>query len=299
MCCQLFRGLFLIPHWDSQAETPLSIPSHEKIEIVVVDDCTQGFVAFESAKPKAKLKIIQQSKRCGAGSARNRGLLEATGKWVIFADADDLFEDGAFETFFSLQDSPADIIFFKANSFYEDSNRSCSRHFAINELLQEFLEGGKEANLRYRFSNPVCKMYNRTFIENNKLRFEEVPFSNDVMFSIQSQHLANRIEVMDKIVYRISSSEGSLTKTITLDSVQCRFEVLLRKNSFLRSIGREQYQSSIMYHLTFSLRHGITPLLRFIELAKEEHAQIFFGWEGWFRGGCNLAKQSVRELFDK
>jgi glycosyltransferase involved in cell wall biosynthesis len=67
------------------------------LEVIVVDDgSTDGSLArLERWARESPLRITVRSQaNAGAGAARNRGLREATGEWVTFADPDDRLGDG-------------------------------------------------------------------------------------------------------------------------------------------------------------------------------------------------------------
>src|SRR5205823_4150566 len=58
-------------------------------EVIVVDDgSTDGSGDLVADWPDARFRLIRQP-NAGPGSARNRGLLEARGRYVAFLDADD------------------------------------------------------------------------------------------------------------------------------------------------------------------------------------------------------------------
>lgn len=79
---------FMSKYW-----TSLEQQIFQDFEVIVVDDCSQDGT-FEKLKAYVKssplnIKLIQNSENHGPGYARNRGIKEATGEWLTFADSDD------------------------------------------------------------------------------------------------------------------------------------------------------------------------------------------------------------------
>lgn len=85
---------FVIPHHNSPEllnRCLNSIPQRDDIEIIVIDDNSDEDKKPKLSRPDVKLISIDAEHTKGAGRARNYGLKEATGKWIVFSDADDFF----------------------------------------------------------------------------------------------------------------------------------------------------------------------------------------------------------------
>lgn len=64
-------------------------------ELLLVDDCSKDNscdVILNAAKLDQRVRLIRQEKNQGTAAARNRGILEARGRFLCFLDADDLWE---------------------------------------------------------------------------------------------------------------------------------------------------------------------------------------------------------------
>ena len=73
--------------------------TYKNLEIILVDDGSPdkcGEICDEYAKKDNRVKVIHK-KNAGVSSARNDGIDNATGEYIIFVDSDDWLEDNAIE----------------------------------------------------------------------------------------------------------------------------------------------------------------------------------------------------------
>ena len=107
------RLSIIIPYYNTQGMTDklLSVlvpQTDEDIEIILVDDGSeQPFVFEESYK---KVKYIRK-KNGGVSSARNRGLKEAKGDYIVFIDSDDLVSDDYIGQIFKAIETNPDTVY--------------------------------------------------------------------------------------------------------------------------------------------------------------------------------------------
>ncbi|MCF2901343.1 glycosyltransferase family 2 protein [Pseudoalteromonas sp. MEBiC 03607] len=250
----------IIPHFNSVdllSRLLSSIPNDRGYQIIVVDDNSADFEMVKeivSNYDSAEL-YINSSNNKGAGAARNIGLKKAKGDYILFADADDLFVDGAFEIVEQYFKSTFDIVFFSPTSENLNTGLVGGRHLRYSKLIDEYVDNDNEI-IRYKFIVPWSKLYSRFFLEKHKIAFDEVIASNDLFFSIKSGCYANAIKVTNSTIYSVSESSSSMTKNKSLDNFNVRFNTVLKCNNFLKSQPGNSYQISFKIFLIRSLKFG-------------------------------------------
>ena len=173
----------------------------KEIEIICVDDGSTDRsleILEEYSKRDDRIKILHQ-RNLYAGVARNNGLKQANGEFVIFLDSDDLFERGLLEkTYKQGKKVNADIVLFGGECFNVDNGE----HKERPDFLRKEYIGDKSVFSRkdipekiFNITTPCpwTKLYSRKFIEREKLQFQELQHTNDAFFVLLSLALANKI----------------------------------------------------------------------------------------------------------
>lgn len=232
----------IIPHynsWQKLNELLNTIPLNDDIEVIVIDDNSEDqenkLSEFSTKYPNFIFKK-NYSKNIGAGAARNVGLSYATGEWVIFADADDLFMENFYTSVKNKLNDPYDIIYFTPTSFIDGTDKISRRHIIYKELVSGYIFNPSkttELNLRYNFHVPWSKMIKRNIIVENEVLFEEIMYSNDILFSAKIGYFANSIKGSEEIIYSVRESTSSLTSTMDDKKFKIRFNAWIDFVNFL------------------------------------------------------------------
>ncbi len=95
--------------------------SYLPYEIIVIDDAStdesrERVRAWSAAHRETRLKLIEV-KLCNAAAARNAGIEQASGDWIAFLDADDLWQGHHIENAASLLEGGDDVAFM-ANHYF-------------------------------------------------------------------------------------------------------------------------------------------------------------------------------------
>lgn len=227
----------IIPHFNSPDTLQRlidSIPNVPNFEIVVIDDnSTKGIEQLKQCIEQNKSRNILfdyvELPLKGAGAARNKGLSLATGKWVLFADADDFFLEGFEKSVSECFGYDVNVIYFPPTSVDIETGEVSERHVHYANLVKNYIQNSNLENenlLRYQYWTPWSKLIRKDFIDRNKICFDNVLYSNDVMFSTKIGVLLETFQVVDKEIYCVTQSKESLTSVKNEKSKRIRTRVL-------------------------------------------------------------------------
>lgn len=158
--------------------------TYENYEVIVVDDgSTDGSPEIVKSFSSKKVSIIHKVNG-GPASARNCGVRNSSGEWVVFLDADDCFEPNAFTIFCKLIKDNPECDFFCCNH-YVDSGKT-------KKLYSQEYKEGYVRNSFLAWSTQRClpragaALFRKTFIIehpfNEKLkRYEDAEMLFDMM----------------------------------------------------------------------------------------------------------------------
>lgn len=274
---------FIIPHKNCPELLERcvdSIPERDDVQVIIVDDNSDDDKKpMLKKQPNLQIVLLDATQAKGAGSARNIGLKYAMGKWLIFADSDDFFSDALSDLLDNYMNSTSDIIYFKAAGLNSDTLEPVSRGNKYNRLLDIFKSKHNDLSedmLKYCHVIPWCKIIRRSLVTDNNIKFEEVKYSNDVMFVTYVAHYSNKIEVSDIVAYCVTERPGSLITHKNAESSRCRFDVSMRRMKFLWDNHKWRMSPSKLQTLFSVLRrYGWKELKAHVKIMKKNCV----GWD--------------------
>ena len=161
--------------------------TYQEIEVIVVDDgSTDNSAGVVSAYKERESKIMfLQKENGGVSSARNLGIENAHGEYLMFVDADDIILDETFvEKMIAYSDKDYVVSGVTHRKFKEDTSFSDS----FSTLSPESGNGMKSLPDNFfvnGFMHSSCaKLYKRSIIVQNEIRFPKVRLSEDSLFNI-------------------------------------------------------------------------------------------------------------------
>lgn len=216
-----------------------TIPNRDDLEVIIVDDNSdKEIVDFEHfpGLGRKNCKVIFDKKGGGGGYARNIGLKEATGKWILFADADDYFNYCINDILDDHISDDADIVFYNANSVMCDTYVNANRVNHLNNMINLFHSDKEQSELllRYKFGEPWCKIIKKDLITNFDIKFDETLIHNDTTFSYMVGFYAQKINIDDRAGYCVTKRSGSVSLQETDNRKLQRINVFGRSAKFFK-----------------------------------------------------------------
>lgn len=217
----------IIPAYNVEAFLPQCLDSifsqdYAEYEVLCIDDgSTDGTPELlqRYAAERQNLKVLKQSNQ-GMSTARNLGLKEAKGEYVMFVDSDDWLCEGSLAKL-SASLNGEDVVCFNAKKYIEKTEEY---KYNVLPSVDGVLKGWdyfNKARLIPSEIHFVCiwqRAYRRAFLEENNLRFAEgIRRAEDDLFSTMVMYHAQTLKVINECVYVYRVRDNSITTTVDIN----------------------------------------------------------------------------------
>ena len=235
----------------------------QTIQIILVDDGStdlSGKICDEYAGKDNRIEVIHK-KNSGVASARNTGLDLAKGTFVAFLDSDDFIENEYCQKAYEEgMNSGADIVIF--DGFWDTSTETLLWKHAPEPFCMDSREQIEkiEAAVLYPhftpfkmkdvqevpFAAPWDKIYRRSFLEENNLRFRKnLKVLDDMVFNFECFDKARKISYISHPLYHYIYHSDSITNSYKKDRAKKDQEVFKFLQTFLaQKRYMEEFQST-------------------------------------------------------
>lgn len=200
------------------------LQTYENLEIICVNDGStdqSGEILQKYADKDARIQIIYQQNQ-GLSAARNTGIEAATGDYISFVDADDYLTLDAYHKIASIiknQERTIDILAFNGFMLYEYPVKSISFGLLILHDPSSWgdLTHSHFKNIKmWRGLNDWAawnKIYRRSWLEANHLRFPVGLIYEDRLFNTQAFLATENIYAFEDFLYIYRKHRTSITGT--------------------------------------------------------------------------------------
>ena len=248
--------VYNVQKYIGQCLESLTNQTMKEIEIIVVDDGSpdDSYKIYEKyAKNDDRIRIIKK-KNAGVSEARNTGIENASGKFVMFVDSDDWIELNACEIVYNEYiKSKADLILtdaYTVTSGKKKQNRVFDK--AFTSLDKDFITKYEMACIGYGYNprpaikwnisglgSPWNKLYNLEIIKKHHLRFDPYVkgIYDDNLFTLHYLAHINSISYIPVPIYDYRIVSQSLTQSYKANTLEISGRIFERIREYIDQYG--------------------------------------------------------------
>ncbi|MBR3893359.1 MAG: glycosyltransferase [Alistipes sp.] len=192
-------------------------------EVLLIDDGSpdkSGDICDEYATKDPRFKVFHKPNG-GVSSARNLGLENAQGEWVLFVDADDVIYNDCLEKCYNIAtEDNLDLLQFKFD-------REINKRNPQNNITSEVLSSADFLNIRHNVC-AACSFIKTSIIRDNSIRFNtNIKLAEDQLFILHAIKNSNRIKITNDVLYYYRPNEQSATNTAKVEAMIKSVSVLI------------------------------------------------------------------------
>lgn len=245
----------------------------DDFEVILINDGSTdrspGICEEYSAKD-SRIKVIHQ-KNQGVSAARNRGISQCRGEWIIFVDSDDYISPGFLSMVAQEKYKNTDLLLF-------DFVKSTENHKSPEQPVKSLIFGARRMpELLKRilvprrlsrtgnadFRSPCARAYKKSIIDQYSIRFSpDIAIGEDLLFNMEYQLRARSCVYTPMPVYVYDIHTGSATHGFRPGlmknhaRLQAGLKELLIKCRMFSALETEYYSYSLE-NMTYVLIHEI------------------------------------------
>ena len=215
----------------------------KQIEVICIDDGStdgsgeiaekyvtvpENHVASENPGDEVQFRIIHTENR-GLSTARNRGIDDSYGEWLMFVDSDDwVSEDFCDIPYRAAVENGADLVIFDADREINGKSKHILDENAPTGIIDEFTA--------YKYGRGYAwnKLYHRSLFQS--IRYPIGRVFEDGSATHKLVHIANNIVLLNDCLYHYVDRKDSISHTHTVKNIQDRFITYL-----------EEYDDLVLY----------------------------------------------------
>ncbi|MBR3134492.1 MAG: SP_1767 family glycosyltransferase [Clostridia bacterium] len=269
--------------------------TYKNIEIILIDDGSKdssGIICDDYAKKDNRIKVIHQE-NAGLSGARNTGLSEATGDYIMFLDSDDTFELDACEKLVEyIDETNADYVIGNYANMSEDGKVWDKPIFDKSKYHKFKLSITDYDQSFYIMNSGVWnKIFRKSFLDELGILFEDRLPAEDAIFTTYCFIKSKNVYYLPEIVYDYRLRDADSIST------SCSIEYFMGINKAYRIIYNNfKNNNHLDYYRYFYAKSVNYMLFRFIDsekLVDEERIKVLDAMKWFYTLGSSLRIPTV------
>lgn len=189
-------------------------------EVIIVNDGSTDNVEAKInpyVKKYKNIKYIRQ-KNQGVAAARNKGLANASGEYILFVDSDDFLKEDLLEKVHKrIVETNSDMVIFSYCDYYGENNNRNKVH-----KMNDCSNGRKIIDLVLEFKC-ICyactKLFKKDLLVKHKFKFENLKITEEWYPVFKEICESKKINILDEPLYYYVKRDTSALSTISKNSI--------------------------------------------------------------------------------
>lgn len=249
-------------------------------EVILVDD------GSTDSSPAICDRIVRNDKRFsvihkengGVSNARNDGIEAATGKYLMFVDADDNLYPTCIEKLIETKELyNTDLVLCGYERFRADWKQQyvfARYSVVLMKSLPEYLMTFTEARVNLFGVSIWGKLYRMDIVRDNGLRFDpEITYEEDCDFNLRYYEHIGSVAAVSDVLYRYRQSDTSLSKAYRKDTFRFLVHGFINRCALLEKNGLHEYLPNLESILMLVVKATCIKIVSANLTAKERLAE--------------------------
>lgn len=234
--------------------------TYRNLEIILVDDGStdqSGMICDEYAGKDKRVKVIHKENG-GNGDARNTGYAQATGKWLVMADNDDLLHPQQIEILLNVaKEKNADVV---VGNYKPITDEEHPVNTLITDKVYQRAEVLTESHLcddeflkkrSMILTTPWSKIWKKSLYED--VKFPKKSKHDDTWTTWKAYEKANTVVFVDEVLHYWRNNPQSFSRVFDLSHLE----------------GIDAYAEQLDYFIKNKKQ-------RYVEIVFDEYLEMFF-----------------------
>ncbi len=262
----------------SECIDSLRAQTYEDIEILLIDDGSSdrsGAICDSYAERDERIRVFHAENQ-GVSAARNRGIEEATGEYVVFVDSDDKIHPQLLECYIKWEDP--DYVLLCGMAETEDELKGLQVEKLDQKICRYNLEHFADFYAKNLANQPWNKWYRTAVLKEYQIRFPlDKNMGEDLLFNLDYlRHAPSQYKMLDlPFYYYRRDRDGSLTAAYRKDLFQIQQELADAVEQFMKDMQVWNLENQrIHYGLYWDRLYMTAAMCRSYEKEHEDSREL-------------------------
>lgn len=189
--------------------------TYTNIEILCIDDCStdnSANIIKDYLNRDSRIKLFSTPQKSSPSAARNIGLANANGEYLMFCDSDDTYEETMCETMLkTIIEKDVELVTCKANIENEIIDKGLELCINSNPEGKYILKNELKQSINVFLWN---KIFKKSIVDKYKIKFPDVFIAEDNAFTMKYVSVIKNYFGLEDCLYNYIIRKKSLTQSL-------------------------------------------------------------------------------------